>query len=40
MMVSAVLLLTVAVDLLVNGPVIQEPMALADALQTSSHPIR
>jgi hypothetical protein len=40
MMVSAVLLLVVAADLLVNGPGLQEPMALANALPASSGLIR
>ena len=40
MMVSAVLLLVVAADLLVNGPGLQEPMAVANALPASSGLLR
>jgi hypothetical protein len=36
MMVSAVLLLIVASDLLVNGPSLQEPVALAANIQPVS----
>jgi hypothetical protein len=40
MMVSAVLLLIVASDLLVNGPGMQEPAQVATLLSESGHLVR